>query len=138
MTLSTQYYVNSTVGFTTNIADACTTAPAIAFSNYQLNLAAGETCVRDSGTPGYSGSGCAAAASGSVAYRSTASAGGFNLTLAAPGTGDNGAVTVTGTAPAWLQYLWNAASGGNSNPTGIATFGVFSGPPARIYQREVY
>jgi MSHA biogenesis protein MshQ len=138
MSLTTQYYLNTTAGFTANTADSCTAAPAIAFGNYLLNLNAGETCVRDTGSPGASGAGCAAAASSSFQYDPLAVGGGFNLWLAAPGTGNNGAVSVTATAPAWLQYLWNAGSGVNSNPAANATFGVFPGPASRIYQREVY
>jgi MSHA biogenesis protein MshQ len=136
MPLVTQYYRNTSQGFVTNTSDVCTAAPPIAFSNYQLNLSSGKTCVRDSGYPGASGQGCAAAASNP--YASTAVAGAFNLILAAPGAGNNGAVTVTATAPAWLQYLWNSGSGSNASPSGMATFGVFPGSPSRVYQREVY
>jgi len=136
MPLTVQYYVGNSVGFATNTADSCTSAPAIGFSNYQLNLSAGKTCVRDSGSPGASGAGCAAPASASIAYRSTPVSGNFNLTLAAPGSGNSGAVTITPLAPAWLQYPWNSA--GNSSPSGLAAFGVFPGPASRIYQREIY
>lgn len=138
MPLTTQYYLNANQGFTTNTGDSCTVAPQIAFSNYQLNLSAAKTCVRDSGSPGASGSGCAAAAPSSSAYKAQAALGNFNLTVAAPGSGANGAASVTGAAPAWLQYLWNTASGTNSNPVGMATFGVFPGETSRVYQREVY
>lgn len=136
MLLATQYYLGTTQGFATNTNDSCTAAAPIAFSTYVLNLQAGETCVRDSGKPGVSGQGCAAAASSS--YSATASAGNFNLILAAPGAGNSGALTVTATAPTWLQYLWNTASGANSNPTGMATFGIYPGSASRVYQREVY
>jgi MSHA biogenesis protein MshQ len=149
MSLTTQYYLSSSQGFVTNTSDACTTAPALAFGNYQLNLSAGQTCVRDTGSPGVSGQGCAVAASAWLRYRATAAAviptdhagtsgGDFNLILAAPGSGHSGAMTVTATAPGWLQYLWNAGSGSNSSPSGMATFGVFPGPTQRVYQREVY
>jgi len=142
MLLTTQYYMSTTQGFTANAADSCTVAPAISFSNNQLN-AAGQTCVRDSGKPGVSGAGCAAptvpAASG---YLPTAWAGplptpplgSFNLILAAPGATHDGAVSVTAAAPAWLQYNW----GSSVNPLGMATFGVFPGPAFRVHQREVY
>lgn len=136
MLLTTQYYLNTTQGFVTNTYDSCTAAPAITFSNPLINLQLNETCVRDSGSPGSSGQGCAAAASNR--YSSTASAGAFNLILAAPGINNSGAMTVTATAPTWLQYLWNANSGSNSSPTGMATFGIFPGSPSRVYQREVY
>ena len=136
VSLTTQYYLNGTQGFTPNTADACSTAPAIVFSNYVLNLSAGETCVRDTGSPGVSGAGCAAASA--TPYAATAVAGAFHLVLAAPSSGNNGALTVTATPPLWLQYLWNTSSGSNSAPIGIATFGEFPGPASRIYQREVY
>jgi hypothetical protein len=136
MPLTTQYYLSTAVGFTTNTADSCTTAPKIAFSNYQLNLVAGETCVRDSGNPGASGAGCSAAAPATSQYDPVASSGNFNLILAAPGAGDNGALSVTATAPSWLQYTWSG--GVNSSPVGMGTFGEFPAPASRVYQREVY
>jgi MSHA biogenesis protein MshQ len=138
MALTTQYFLSTSQGFTTNTNDSCTAAPLIALSNYRLNLTAGKTCVRDSGSPGASGAGCAVAAPLAIAYKATASAGNFNLDFAAPGSGFNGAMTATGTAPAWLQYMWNSAGGVNTNPVGIGAFGVFSGQASRVYQREVY
>jgi hypothetical protein len=145
MPLTTQYYLGAAVGFATNTADSCTTAPKLAFSNYQLNLAAGATCVRDNSNPGNSGIGCAAPApaascpgpppAGSQYYPS-ACAGNFNLTLAAPGAGDNGALSVTAIAPSWLLYTWSG--GVNGNPVGMGTFGEFPAPASRVHQREVY
>jgi hypothetical protein len=138
MALTTQYYLSTNQGFTANTSDSCTTAPPIVLSNYRLNLTSGKTCVRDSGSPGASQAGCAAAAPPLTAYKATASSGNFNLVFAAPGSGFNGAMTATGIAPAWLQYVWNSAGGINTNPAGIAAFGVFSGQTSRVYQREVY
>jgi MSHA biogenesis protein MshQ len=136
MPLTTQYYQSTTQGFVTNTNDVCTTAPAITFSNYVSPLATGETCVRDSGSPGASGQGCATAASSR--YSATASTGNFNLILAAPGSGNTGALTVTATAPTWLQYPWNASCGSTSNPCALGTFGLFPGSATRVYQRETY
>jgi len=136
--LSTQYYLSSAAGFITNTDDVCTAGPAISFSNYQSKLKAGQTCVRDSGSPGVSGVGCSAAAASTSRYRSSALGGNFNLNLAAPGAGNDGAVTVTASAPTWLKYLWNAGSGVTSNPSAFASFGLFPGPSSRVYQREVY
>ena len=82
--------------------------------------------------------GCAAPAGLASRFRSTPVAGDFNLNLAAPGAGNTGALTVTATAPTWLQYLWNAGSGVNSNPAAMASCGLFPGPNSRIYEREVY
>jgi MSHA biogenesis protein MshQ len=136
MALTTQYYLSTTQGFTTNTNDSCTAAPSIALSNFLPNLTSGKTCVRDSGSPGASGAGCAAAAPLAIAYKATAASGNFNLVFAAPGSTFNGAMTVKGTAPAWLQYAWTG--GVNTNPAGIGAFGVFSGQTSRVYQREVY
>ena len=134
MPLTAQYYMGATAGFTTNLADSCTTAPKLAFSNYQLTLTPGATCVRDAGNPGASGVGCAAPAPTLSLYHPVASAGDFNLNLAAPGAGDNGALSVTAIAPIWLEY----PSGAGVDPVGMATFGEFPAPASRVYQREVY
>jgi MSHA biogenesis protein MshQ len=134
MALTTQYYLSTTQGFTTNTNDSCTAAPSIALSNVVLPLTSAKTCVRDSGKPGASGVGCPVAAPSP--YNATASSGNFNLVFAAPGSGFNGAMTVIATAPAWLQYSWTG--GANTNPTAIGAFGVFSGQTSRVYQREVY
>ncbi len=132
MSLTTQYYLSATQGFTANSDDSCTTAPPITFSSYQQNLSAGETCVRDSGSPGTSGVGCATAAASR--YRTTAAGGDFNLILAAPGAGNSGALTVSANAPGWLEYSWSTGA----DPQGLATFGIFPGPAHRVHQREVY
>jgi MSHA biogenesis protein MshQ len=63
-------------------------------------------------------------------------AGDFNLWLKATGAGNTGAVTVTGNVPTWLQYAWDG--GAVTNPTGLATFGVFKGNNEFIYLRESY
>ena len=138
MSLTAQYYLNSAQGFVTNGQDSCTTGVTLAFTSYQQSLSSGDTCVRDSGSPGASGQGCAVAPAPALRFRSPPSSGSFNLALAAPGAGHSGALTVTAAAPAWLQYLWNTSSGTNSNPSGMATFGIFPGPASRIYEREVY
>ena len=135
MALTTQYYLNNTQGFITNTADSCTAAPTLTLSGYQQNLTAGATCVRDSGSPGLSGLGCPTAA---ASRYSAAAAGTFNLILAAPGSGNNGAATLSASAPAWLQYLWSVSSGSNSNPAALANFGLYPGSSSRVYQREVY
>jgi hypothetical protein len=134
MPLTTQYYLNTSVGFTTNTADTCTVAPTLTFGGYQGNLNAGETCVRDTGNPGTSGLGCAAPAAAGSQYRASAVGGNFNLILAAPGAGNNGSLSVTAAAPSWLQYSWGASL----NPVGIGTFGEFPAPASRVHQREVY
>jgi hypothetical protein len=133
-----QHWLDAARGFTTASDDQCTVAPSITLRDWKRNLASGETCVRDTGSPGTSGAGCPAAAVVSKRYRGTASAGDFNLVLAAPGAGNSGAVTVEAVAPAWLKYDWNVATPGLENPSALATFGVFQGSSQRVYEREVY
>lgn len=133
-----QYWLDAARGFTTATADSCTVAPKIVLGDFRQRLAAGETCVRDTGAGGTSGAGCPAPSAVGSRFRATALAGDFNLNLAAPGAGNGGAVTVQAVPPAWLLYDWNTALPGLESPTGLATFGVFQGPPARVYQREVY
>ena len=99
-------------------------------------LLPGETCVQDSGTPGASGFGCAAA--GPVARRYTAApaAGVWNLWLQAPGAGNVGVLDLTPTVPPWLQFNWRGS--GVESPTARVGFGVFQGDPRAIHTREVY
>ena len=133
-----EYYAGAASGFVVNTDDTCTGGVSLALSTYTKNLAAGETCVRDSGSPGASGIGCAPAAPLVERYHGPPSTGDFNLTLAAPGAGNNGSVQITATVPTWLQYDWNAATPGDENPSGEATFGVFGGQSKQIYSREIY
>ena len=137
---STEYWF---YGWVTNVADSCTGDTSLGAGN-AVSVALSSppaTCVQDNGSPGLSGAGCAAA--GPAAQRFTKGAtpgigfsGNFNLWLKAPGAGNTGAVTVTGNVPVWLQYPWRG--GAAINPTALATFGVYKGPKAFIYQREDY
>ena len=133
-----EYYAGAGSGFVVNTDDTCTGGVSLALSAYTKNLAAGETCVRDSGSPGASGIGCAPAAPLVERYQGPPSTGDFNLTLAAPGAGNNGSVQITAAVPTWLRYDWNAATPGDENPSGEATFGVFGGQSKQIYSREIY
>jgi MSHA biogenesis protein MshQ len=135
--LRTEYYTGSALGFTPNTSDSCTAAPALSLGAFRGALAAGASCVRDSGSPGLSGLGCSAAGPASEQYQS-AHSGSFNLNFAAPGAGSTGAAVLQATAPSWLQYLWNGASGGLQSPTGLVGFGMYQGPKTRVYEREVY
>ncbi len=136
--MAAEYYAGPATGFVANTDDTCTGGVSLALSAYTKNLAAGETCVRDTGSPGASGIGCAPAAPLAERYHGPPSAGDFNLELAAPGAGNNGSVQITATVPTWLQYDWNAATPGDENPSGEATFGVFGGQSKQIYSREIY
>lgn len=118
-----------------NAADTCTTT-TLAFANVggPPNFS-NNTCVRDSGNPGASGMGCAAAGVAARQFREAGVAGfagDFNLWLQAPLLA--GAINVTATVPNWLQFNWTGA--GAANPSARATFGVYRSP--LIYRRENY
>jgi MSHA biogenesis protein MshQ len=131
-----EYYASAGAGFVTNVQDTCATAVALAFPAYTENLNAGETCVLDSGAPGASAMGCAAAAASP--YREPPLGGDFNLRLAAPGAGNQGSVALRAAVPAWLRFDWDTSTAGNEDPTGQATFGIYGGERRVIYTREVY
>ncbi len=133
-----EHYVSSSAGFVTNTADSCTANVSLAFAGFTENLAPGETCVRDAGAPGASGSGCPAASPLGLRYAEPPAVGDFNLRLAAPGIGNTGSVLINGTVPAWLEFDWNTSTPGDENPTGQATFGLFGGESRQIYLREIY
>jgi hypothetical protein len=136
--LSAEYFAGPGLGFVANVADSCTTDVDLVFTAFTENLAAGETCVLDSGAPGASGQGCAIAALPSQQFAEPPFASDFNLTLQAPGPNNHGGVTIDSTVPAWLRFDWNAATAGDENPTGQATFGLYNGDPSQIYLREIY
>jgi MSHA biogenesis protein MshQ len=136
--LRSEYYLNDTAGFVTHAADSCTTPVTLTAIGYGGQLNAGETCALDSGAPGTSGFGCGAAAAVASRFRVPPAAGDFNLTLAAPGAGNAGTVTLQATVPTWLKFDWNQSVAGTEFPTGIATFGVYNGKDTRIYERETY
>ena len=68
--LTAQYYLNTTVGFTINTADSCTTAPKLAFSNYQSNLTPARPACATRASPGASGVGLRGARRRELAVRS--------------------------------------------------------------------
>ena len=134
----TEYFVDAATGFVANIDDSCTTPVSLSFGAFTDNLAAGETCVLDTGPPGTSGAGCADAALPGLRFRSPPLGGDFNLHLKAPGAGNDGSTTVTVDVPDWLEYDWNSALPGLEDPIGTAVFGIFRGVDRRIYIRELY
>jgi hypothetical protein len=133
-----EYYASAAAGFVANAGDTCTTNVSLSFPAYTENLNPGETCVRDSGSPGASALGCAAAAPAPVRFREPPAGGDFNLRLAAPGAGNQGSVLLRAAVPAWLKFDWDAGAAGDEEPTGQATFGIFGGERRTIYTREIY
>jgi MSHA biogenesis protein MshQ len=133
-----EYYLSPAAGFVPNLDDSCTTGVTVALGNFTENLAAGETCVLDSGAPGASGAGCPVPAAPASQFADPVDAGDFRLTLAAPGANDTGSVTVTASVPDWLLYDWDAGTAGDENPSATAVFGLYQGLSQQIYLREVY
>lgn len=101
-----------------NTEDVCTAGTVVlgnfGLSNHTGSLGAGET----------------------TATAFSFAAGSGELTLSAPGPGNEGTVDVTATVPAWLQFDWNG--GGPVDPTATATFqGLFESEEGFIDRREV-
>jgi MSHA biogenesis protein MshQ len=160
MPMQVEYYADTTVtapliippitGWIANVDDACSSVGLSAFSNYQGNLSAGETCVQDTGSPGVSGQGCAVAgplapvnerylALPKITGSPPPSLGSYNLYLKAPGSGNEGSVDITAnlSAKTWLRFDWDGIAG-DDDPTGRASFGLYRGSPKHIYLRERY
>lgn len=136
--LAVEYYAGPGVGFVANSLDTCTINVALAFSNFTENLTAADTCVLDTGFPGASNIGCAAAGPVGRQFSEPPAAGDFNLWLKAPGVGHAGSVQINAAVPAWLRYDWDLAAPGDEDPVGQATFGLFKGETSQIYLREIY
>jgi uncharacterized repeat protein (TIGR01451 family) len=130
----TSWVFNSADTCTGNAAFGAGNATTVALVSVPVAL---PTCIKDSGSPGLSGAGCAAVAPSARTFRNGASAGfagDFNLWLQAPGAGHPGSSTITATVPVWLRFPWTGA--GSVNPTARATFGIYKTP--LIYRRENY
>ncbi|MGI9263232.1 MAG: DUF6701 domain-containing protein, partial [Woeseiaceae bacterium] len=134
----TEYFVDAATGFVPNIDDVCTSTVTLSLGSFTENLAAGETCVWDSGAPGASDEGCAVAGPPALQYREPPLGGDFNLYLRAPGGTNDGSAAATADVPNWLEYDWDAGLPGLEDPTGTAVFGIFRGADRRIYTRELY
>ena len=134
----TEYFVSAAIGFVPHVDDSCSTPVSLSLGAFTENLAAGETCVLDSGNPGDSGAGCAAAGPPALRYSEPPLASDFNLHLLAPGAGNDGSTTATADVPDWLEFEWNLSTPGREDPAGTAVFGIFRGADRRIYMRELY
>ncbi len=135
--LSVQYFDGT--NFVTHIADSCSQV-TLSFDGYSGNLTSGETCVQDSGSPGDSGEGCAAAGLAAEQFLEPPLLGDFNLFLKAPGTGNDGIVNVTASEEsdaAWLQYDWDNDGNHDNDSTATATFGIYRGNDRIINWQEI-
>ncbi|MBC7781921.1 MAG: hypothetical protein H7125_17645 [Proteobacteria bacterium] len=105
-----------------NTRDHCTTVAAsnLTLSNYQRNLAAGET------TPTITGA---------------MAAGSRSIVFSAPGSGNAGSVDLSlnlsaaGANLPWLQGAWTSTTF-DQNPSARATFGTSAAPSPIIFRRE--
>ncbi len=108
--------------FQPELTDSCTNATVLGapvLSAYTGNLAAGETLATVSGPL----------------------AGGGQLRLSAPGSGNDGSVQAGfATLPTWLYYDWDATgvASGRRAASGLASFGIYRGATPLIFRRELY
>lgn len=122
-----------------NTVDSCTTGVTLTLTDVITTdgLVPGGTCVLDSGNPGLSGIGCAVAGVPPKRFAVPPVAADFLLWLKAPGVGKSGALNLTATVPAWLQFNWKGV--GDVNPSSRVTFGVNAAKKSPIiYMRENY
>lgn len=117
MRMVAEYYNGS--GWVQNVGDSCTTlaVPSLPAPTHTRNLSVGET------TP---------------TLWSPLKSGNAGLKLSAPGSGNNGSVTVNQTVPAWLQFDWDGNGTHDNNPSARATFGTVGVGNPRIFMRENY
>ena len=100
--------------------DACTTIDAAGFvlSNHAGNLAAGESLVDTDP---------------SLTFLST---GVGQVTLTAPGPGNDGSLSVTYDVPAWLEYDWNG-SGAEDDAAVVTFFDIYRTESGFIHRVEI-
>lgn len=130
LSLKSEYWSGTASGWTFNSGDSCTGATLALAAVGSRDITA-STCVRDG--LGASGRACSGTPATGKQFKEggvAGFAGDFNLWLKAPGIA--GAVDVSATVPAWLQYNWSGSVG---NPRARATFGVYKAGPV-IYLRE--
>jgi len=60
-----------------------------------------------------------------------------NIELTAPGAGNTGKVNVLYDIYPWLEYYWDGSASAFTDPTAVATFGIYRGNDRIIYQREI-
>ncbi|MEH6813691.1 MAG: DUF6701 domain-containing protein [Motiliproteus sp.] len=121
--LQLQYFDGS--GFVTNSDDSCSTYIA---SNASLDHSSYGSDNLEVGDTSVSAPGSATAVASGLSSLTTP------LLLQAPGAGKDGQVDVTYSVPDWLKFDW--FGGGDVNPVGQVTFGVYRGHDRIIYWKE--
>jgi MSHA biogenesis protein MshQ len=98
-------------------------------------LQVADSCIWDGSS--LSGSqACTGSTPSAKAYREgiSLSGGNFNVYLKAPSK--LGSLTMTATVANWLKFNWKG--GGNTDPTAVASFGLYKPSDQVIFFREVY
>ena len=109
-----QIYDEGIGGFVTHSVDACTATPTMVLADVDGSLNSSSLTTSISGP----------------------SAGQFLYTINAPGAGQTGSASINYSVPFYLQYPWQGLTA--SNPSAIATFGIYSGNPVIIFRRDIY
>lgn len=126
--LAMQYYKSG--GFVSNTDDSCTAftltpgacgTATCAYTDLTLTQVTAGKLAANQTTPSFSAN--------------PVLNGAANIHLTKPGAGNDGALDLTLSVPAWLQYNWTGTVG---NPKARATFGVYKNVNEFIYQRESY
>ena len=134
ITMLTEYY--NAGSFITNTADTCSVATVtITDPLTSDSLTPSNTCIWD--TNHLSGSlYCPTTAPTGESYLegNLLASGSFNLYLKAPGV--TGPLNVNASVASWLQYNWTGS--GNTNPSALATFGLYKGNTKQIFFKENY
>jgi len=128
----TTEYFNGT-NWTLNSIDSCTNLDLA--NNITLsNPASGNN------RPGDTAMVIESATSTASLLNSPFSSGQGNLSFSAPGEDNQGYIDIKGSLAGfeWLQFDWNSDGNFNENPSGRASFGLFTGSDKLIFRREVY
>ena len=122
MPMRTQYFDGN--NFIINIDDGCTTV------DHNVVNELGVTPVLSGGS------------STVTVVSTTATAGILDVSLTAPGADNTGYIDVvpnlTISGEPWLQFDWDGDGNHDNNPTGRASFGIYSGDSRQIYYRQIY
>ena len=130
-----QYYNGSS--WLTNTYDQCTASITMTESVVTGPITTSQLCAYDASSLGSgTGSVCTVAGSSANLFSQPPVTGNFNLNFKAPGSGNTGAMLITAAVPNYLTFNWQGT--GNTNPTAVATFGIYKGFSNYIYIRELY
>ncbi len=131
-----EYFAGASAGFQANVADGCTSVNSVSLldGDGSDSLLPGDSCIWDAAAS--SGAfACSGAGLPAEQYDASPGSGDFNLKLMAPTGGASGVLKVSADVDPWLEFDWQG--GGDSDPEGLATFGIYQGDARLIFMREV-